>query len=79
MQASVEVEVGLMSRVRPRAEDGSKVAAGSHAKSMDKIVRRPVVLLLHKNAAAVGQHESCDVDRLSFDMFARDCARLCHS
>jgi hypothetical protein len=38
--------------------------------------RRPVVLLLHKNAAAVRQHEGGDVDRVFFGVFARDCTRL---
>jgi hypothetical protein len=56
MQARVEVEVGFVGRVRP-AKDSSEVAAGGHAESLDKITRRPVVLLLHKNATAVGQHE----------------------
>jgi hypothetical protein len=50
------VEVGFVGRVRP-AKDSSEVAAGGHAESLDKITRRPVVLLLHKNATAVGQHE----------------------
>jgi hypothetical protein len=30
--------------------------------------------LLHKNAAAVGQHESADVDRVSCGVFGRDSA-----
>jgi hypothetical protein len=75
IQASVEVKVGFMSRVRLRAEDGSKVAAG-HAKGVDEIAGRPVVLLLDKNAAAVGQREGGDVDRVSLGVFARDRARL---
>jgi hypothetical protein len=54
MQARVEVDAGFVSRVRPRAEDGSEVAASCHAESMDGVARRPVVRLLHKNAAAVG-------------------------
>ena len=76
MQARVEVEVGFVGRVHPGAEDGSEVAAGGHAESVDEIARRPVVLLLHKNAATVGQHEGGDVDRVSFGVFARDRARL---
>jgi hypothetical protein len=47
------VEVGFVGRVRP-AKDSSEVAAGGHTESVDKIVRPPVVLLLHKNAASVG-------------------------
>ena len=35
-----------------------------------------LILLLHKDAAAVGQKEGRDVDRVSFGVFARDCARL---
>jgi hypothetical protein len=70
------VEVGFVGRVSPGAEDGSEVAAGGHAESMDKIARHPVVLLLHKNATAVGQHEGGDVDGVSLGVFARDCARL---
>ena len=76
MQARVEVEVGFVGRVRPGAEDGSEVAAGGHAESVDEIARRPVVLLLHKNAAAVSQYEGADVDHVSLGVFARDRARL---
>ena len=38
--------------------------------------RCPLILLLHKDAAAVGQKEGRDVDRLSLGVFARDRARL---
>jgi hypothetical protein len=76
MQARIEVEVGFVGRVRPGAEDGREVATGGHPKGVNEIARRSVVLLLHKNAAAVGQHEGCDVDCVSFGMFARDRARL---
>ena len=53
MQPRVEVEVGFVGRVSPGAEDGSEVAAGGHAESVDEIARRLVVLLLHENASAV--------------------------
>jgi hypothetical protein len=65
VQARVEVQVGFVGGVRPGAEDGREVAAGSHAESVDEIVRSPVVLVLHKNAAAVGQYEGGDVDPLA--------------
>jgi hypothetical protein len=76
MQAGVEVEVGFVGRVRPGAKDGSEVAAGSHAESVDEVARCPLILLLHKDAAVVGQKKAANVDRLSLGVFARDRARL---
>jgi hypothetical protein len=58
MQARVEVEVRFVNGVRPEAEDGREVAGG-HAEGVDRAP--PVVLLLHKNAVVVGQHEGGDV------------------
>ena len=49
--------MGFVGRVRPWAEDGREVAAGGHGESVDEMARRPVILLLHKNAAVVGQCE----------------------
>ena len=63
------MEVSFVGRVRAGAKDGREVAAGGHTKSVDEIARPPGVLLLHKNAAAVGQHEGGDVDRVSFGVF----------
>jgi hypothetical protein len=65
MQARVEVEVGFVDRVRLGAKDGSEVAAGGHAESVDEIARRLVVLLLHENASAVGQRKGGDVGLLA--------------
>jgi len=58
MQAGVEVEVGFVGRVRPGAKDGSEVAAGSHAESVDEVARCPLILMLHKDAAVVGQKKA---------------------
>jgi hypothetical protein len=65
MQARVEVEVGFVDQVRLGAKDGSEVAAGGHAESVDEIARRLVVLLLHENASAVGQRKGGDVGLLA--------------
>lgn len=70
------MDVCFVGRVRTGADDGREVAADAHAQGVDEIARRRVILLLHQNATAVGQHERADVDRVSLSVFARDCARL---
>jgi hypothetical protein len=65
MQARVEVEVGFVDQVRLGAKDGSEVGAGNSCEERGRDTRRAIVLLLHRNAAAVGQRKGGDVGLLA--------------